>query len=378
MSWSDPERTITTKGQALPIQRDEQTGLPNPFLTHLERIETPEASRQLLEGALDVGEFEPVLQGGAPWLYQAVHIHVGELPVVAFISGPAQGLIQASNDLTLVLGYGGEQRVRQKGVLWTCRENTCLLLAPKSSWSFEHTLASNVIFRLHVETLKRTAMAMGGWREAPPQWQERIEQAHGWQIPSEAQGQSMQLFLRQVMAMANDLLSFSQTLLDRMHLEDQIYRLVAAMLIPELRQESPHNRMRQRQVHCRDAFDELIDYILANLGEPLNLTDLENHSNYSRRTLQYAFRERFGCTPCQWIRRQRLKLAHQRLQNPQARDSVSEIAFACGYRSISRFSVDFKRHYHIKPSHLLNKDDSPSRSPRLSWVGAGQPRAQSA
>ena len=355
MSWSDPERATNAREQTLALDRDDQTGLPNPFLSHLERIETPEASRQLLEGALDVGEFEPVLQGGAPWLYQGVNIHVGELPVVAFISGPAQGLIQASNDLTLVLGYGGEKRVRQKGVLWTCRENTCLLLAPKSSWSFENTLASNVVFRIHAETLKRTAMAMGGWREAPPQWQERMEQAHGWQIPTETQGQSMQVFLRQVMTISNDLLSFSQTLLDRMHLEDQIYRLVAAMLIPELRQESPHNRLRQRQEHGRDAFDELIDYILANLGEPLNLTNLENHSHYSRRTLQYVFRDRFGCTPSQWIRKQRLEMAHHRLQNPQPRDSVSEIAFACGYRSMSLFSLDFQQHYHIKPSHLLRE-----------------------
>ena len=354
-TYSNPGRAANTQVQAVASHRDDQTGLPNPFLTHLERIETPEASRQLLEGALDVGEFEPVLQGGAPWLSQGVTIHVGELAVVAFISGPAQGLVQASNDLTLVLGYGGEKRVRQKGVLWTCRENTCLLLAPKSSWSFENTLTSNVIFRIHVETLKRTAMEMGGWREAPPQWQERVEQAHGWQIPTEAQGQSMQLFLRQVLASSNGLLNISQTLLDRMHLEDQIYRLVAAMLIPELRQESPHNRLLQRQVHGRDAFDELIDYILSNLGEPLNLNNLENQSHYSRRTLQYVFRDRFGCTPSQWIRKQRLEMAHHRLQNPQTRDSVSEIAFACGYRSMSLFSLDFQQHYHIKPSHLLRE-----------------------
>ena len=355
MTRSDAERATNAKEQALAPPCDDQAKLFNPFLKHLERLETPEASRHLLEGALDVGEFEPVLQGGVPWRYQGANIHMGELPIIAYISGPAQGLIQASNDLTLVLGYGGEKRVRQRGVLWTCRENTCLLLAAKASWSFENSLASNVVFRIDVETLKRSAMAMGGWREAPPQWQELMDQAHGWQIPAEAQGQSMQVFLRQVMAISNDLLGFSQTLLDRMHLEDQIYRLVAAMLIPELRQESPHNRLRQRQEHGRDAFDELIDYILANLGEPLNLTNLENHSHYSRRTLQYVFRDRFGCTPSQWIRKQRLEMAHHRLQNPQPRDSVSEVAFACGYRSMSLFSLDFQQHYHIKPSHLLRE-----------------------
>ena len=357
-SLSDLEGAINAGEQTLALHRDDHIGVPNPFLHHLERIETPEASRQLLERVLHVDVFEPILQGGAPWLFEAVNIQVGELPVMAFISGPAQGLIQASNDLTLVLGYGGVKRVRQKGVLWTCRENTCLLLAPKSSWSFENNLTSNVILRINVETLKRTAMAMGGWWEAPPQWQECMEQAHGWQIPTEYQGKSMQLFLRHMMAISNDLLSFSQTLLDQMHLEEQIYRLLAAMLFPELLQESPHNILSQRQDHGRDAFDDLVDYIRANLGEPLNLTNLEKHSHYSRRSLQYIFRERFACTPSQWIRKQRLEMAHNCLKNPQPRDSVSGIAWACGYRSMSRFNLDFQQHYHIIPSQLLRKDAS--------------------
>jgi len=62
-------------------------------------------------------------------------------------------------------------------------------------------------------------------------------------------------------------------LVQTMHLDDQIYRV--------------------------DAIDELINYTLANLGEPLILTKIENHSHYSRRTLQYVFRDRFGCTPSQ-------------------------------------------------------------------------------
>jgi hypothetical protein len=88
MSWSNAEKATNTKEQAHPPQQEDLIRLCNPFQNHLERIETPEASRQLLEGALDVAEFEAVLQGGSPWLYQGAHIHIGELPVVAHISGP--------------------------------------------------------------------------------------------------------------------------------------------------------------------------------------------------------------------------------------------------------------------------------------------------
>ena len=77
MSRSNTETTTNNKEQAHPPQQNDQTGLSNPFLNHLERIETPEASRHLLEGALDVGEFEAVLPGGSPWLYQGANIHIG-------------------------------------------------------------------------------------------------------------------------------------------------------------------------------------------------------------------------------------------------------------------------------------------------------------
>jgi len=151
-------------------------------------------------------------------------------------------------------------------------------------------------------------------------------------------------------------------LVQTLDLDDQTYRVVPAMLIPDLWQESPHNLLRQHEEHGRDAFDELIDYILANLGEPLPLTNLENHSHYSRRTLLYVFRDRFGCTPSQWIRKQRLEMAHHRLQNPQPRDSVSEIAFACGYRSMTLFSYHFQQHYQLKPSEVLRQGRNQNRS----------------
>ena len=125
-------------------------------------------------------------------------------------------------------------------------------------------------------------------------------------------------------------------LVQTLHLDDQIYRV--------------------------DAFDELINYILANLGEPLNLTEIENHSHYSRRTLQYVFRDRFGCTPSQWIRKQRLARALDRLQNPLQGESVRDVAFACGYRSLTLFSWDFKKFYQLKPSEVLRQGRNQNRS----------------
>jgi AraC-like DNA-binding protein len=130
---------------------------------------------------------------------------------------------------------------------------------------------------------------------------------------------------------------------------------MAALLLPELRWESPLHRLSQNEQRGRDSFDDLVDYIRLHLAEPLTLTMLEQRSHYSRRALQYAFRKRLGCTATQWIRRERLELARRDLQHPGPADSVAVIALRCGYRSLSLFSVEFQQRFHVKPSQLLRE-----------------------
>ena len=83
------------------------------------------------------------------------------------------------------------------------------------------------------------------------------------------------------------------------------------------------------------------------------MADLERLSHYSARHLTTLFRERFNCTPMQFLRRQRLDLAMERLTAPQPGDTVIRIARECGYRHASNFSVDFQREFGSKPSDVL-------------------------
>ena len=57
----------------------------------------------------------------------------------------------------------------------------------------------------------------------------------------------------------------------RLGLDDQIHRLAASLLQPELLSEEATDQGRLRESGGRDAFDELIDYIRANLDQPLRL-----------------------------------------------------------------------------------------------------------
>jgi AraC-like DNA-binding protein len=262
-------------------------------------------------------------------------------------------VVSEQNDLSVFLGYGGEQRFQQDSLTWRCQADGCLMLAGQP-YSSVNTLASSVAWRLMPEQLLHTAMAMAGVSQIPLQWRRSLSQSQEWWL-TDSSVAPLQLMLRKVIDMANQVVGYSQSLVDQLQLDDQIYRLMAAMLLPELREESPLDRLTQRERQGRDSFDELIDYIKVNLAEPLNLTMLESRIHYSRRALQYAFKERLGCTATQWIRNQRLDLARKRLQDPAPGDTVASIASACGYRSMNLFSLDFQQRFHVKPSHLLRE-----------------------
>lgn len=136
-----------------------------------------------------------------------------------------------------------------------------------------------------------------------------------------------------------------------LQLDDLIYRHLALLLVPQAlfeRAISTKNLSHRDQV-----FEELLEWIQANLQSTIRLTDLEQRSGYSSRTLQKQFQVRFGCGPIQWVRRQRLKQARRALLDPAPADTVTSIARRFGFNSLAVFSRDYTLEYGINPSESL-------------------------
>ncbi|MFM7312088.1 MAG: helix-turn-helix transcriptional regulator [Cyanobium sp.] len=139
-------------------------------------------------------------------------------------------------------------------------------------------------------------------------------------------------------------------------LDDQIYRLIALALVEDAGRLEATRKAWDTAVTCRNSsLDDLVDYIRAHAHRNLTLTDLEEQSHYSSRHLQNLFQNRFHCTPMQFVRRQRLASALEKLQNPASHDTVTTIARDCGYRHTSTFSTDFRRQFGISPSTVLRR-----------------------
>jgi AraC-like DNA-binding protein len=94
-------------------------------------------------------------------------------------------------------------------------------------------------------------------------------------------------------------------------------------------------------------------HIEANWSKPVTIEELIEVSGTSARSLFRTFKENRGCTPLEFARRLRLQHARRMLEHPDARTTVSEVAFACGFGDLGRFAKEFQRSFGELPSQLL-------------------------
>ena len=83
------------------------------------------------------------------------------------------------------------------------------------------------------------------------------------------------------------------------------------------------------------------DYILSNLGSGLNLTILSERFGISQRTLIRYFQKQLGMTFSVYLQVARIAKAAELLTQPTA--SVTDVAYAVGYRSLSSFIQAFQK-----------------------------------
>ena len=95
-----------------------------------------------------------------------------------------------------------------------------------------------------------------------------------------------------------------------------------------------------------------VDYIQANLGEPIRLATLIAVANVPGRTLNEHFRAFTGLSPLAYVKRERLKAA-RRLLTGAAAATVTEAAVQCGFSHLGRFALDYAQAYGEPPSRTI-------------------------
>lgn len=90
----------------------------------------------------------------------------------------------------------------------------------------------------------------------------------------------------------------------------------------------------------------VVRHIKANLHKRINIEELERIACCSRASLYRHFQQEMGCSPIEFITRERMKKAAMKLRNGS---SVTETCYDFGYQSLTHFSQTFKKTFGVSP-----------------------------
>lgn len=135
-------------------------------------------------------------------------------------------------------------------------------------------------------------------------------------------------------------------------IDDVFYRAICVLLIPDSL-SAPNDRGRSNGAGNDRQLEEVCQYIQANLTGRITMTDLESISGLSARSLQYAFRRRFDCSPVTWIRNARLDAIRKRLMEASDQESITGVAVAFSFSNPGHFSKYYFERYGEYPSQTL-------------------------
>jgi transcriptional regulator GlxA family with amidase domain len=134
-------------------------------------------------------------------------------------------------------------------------------------------------------------------------------------------------------------------------------RLSGALLL-QLLLAQPHNHTAVLHFAARAAEPEHVrraaEYLEANLARPIRMTELASMSGVSVRALQTGFLKHRGCSPGVFLRTRRLTRASGLLLgSPDL--AVTQVAYACGFEHLGRFSAQYRERFGETPAETRAK-----------------------
>jgi len=115
------------------------------------------------------------------------------------------------------------------------------------------------------------------------------------------------------------------------------------------------NIQENSRIEYRSRINRVMDFIDQHLDQPLELKTIADVANFSPFHFHRIFTFLIGETPIDYIQRLRVEKSVWKLRedNPE---SISEIAYSCGFGSVSLFSRTFKKYFGVTPSQFSRAD----------------------
>ena len=148
---------------------------------------------------------------------------------------------------------------------------------------------------------------------------------------------------REIVNLATEIVNMSQTQGGHHSLEiiGSLYKLLGLLLkhcVDNSTLKKPHS----------DNFQEVVNYIKANLHSKLSVEEISRNFNYEKSYFCRKFKSVTGVTATEYIRLSRLEEARNMLE--KTTKSIMNIAISCGFHDSAYFINCFKKVYGVSPS----------------------------
>lgn len=292
--------------------------------------------------------------GRQGFFHRNAALPLGSLVLSTSVHAPLRLEAAGGESAMVAIAYAGSARVAIDRHHLELTPQESLLYLPGESFEAQTGFLKEVLIHLDPNRLASTAAAIAGGGHGPRTFLRRLRQPRLLQACNGVE-RDLLTTLRRVLTMLDATHLEASGGFSAIGLEDILLRLLAMLMVPDLLGAAPTGAQRLAPSQREFAFLDLLEWIRAHLHTPITLTQMERHSAYSRRNLQILFQERFGCSPMQWLKAQRLEAARQALLHPQAEDTVTSIARRHGFGDLSGFAMSFRRRYAVLPSDLLRQ-----------------------
>jgi len=139
--------------------------------------------------------------------------------------------------------------------------------------------------------------------------------------------------------------------------DEQPYRDVlidlntSRLIIHMLQSEARKVLLESSNTSPANGLQAVIQYIRANLHQRIAIEDLERVACVSRASLYRHFQQEIGCSPVEFITRERMHKAAQLLRKG---NSVTQTCYEFGYKSLTHFAQTFKKTFGQTPGQYRN------------------------